>query len=267
MPELPEMETYRQLLNEKIKGKKIKDVTINREKSVNTSSSWFVQSVKDHVVLSVDRRAKFLIFELSNGMKLVLHLMLGGFMYLGSEEDSPERTKQIILSFDEGNLYFIGLRLGYLHLHDDQSLATVFEKIGPEPLASDFSFSDFESLLHHRRSMLKTLLVDQSFLAGIGNCYSDEICFQAQLRPDKKINELTNKQQESLFRAIQNTLNSGISQGGYMETPLFENDTRTGKYKVLVYDRKDEPCYRCNEPIILDKIASKKSFYCLTCQT
>jgi formamidopyrimidine-DNA glycosylase len=266
MPELPEMETYKRLLNEKIQGKLITNVEINREKSINVAPDQFTQEVKNTSVIAVERRAKHLIFKLSSGKNLVLHLMLGGWMYFGNDDDQPERTKQIILTFSNGKLYFIGLRLGYLHLFDEQQLKEEFAKLGPEPLDQRFTSPSFLEQVKSRRGMLKTTLVNQSFIAGIGNCYSDEICFDAKLLPTRKMNDLNEVETSNLFNGIISALNRGINQGGYMDDPFFKGDLLTGSYQTLVYDREGEPCYTCNSKIILEMISSKKTFYCPNCQ-
>lgn len=267
MPELPEMETYKRLLNENLKGQTISKVVINREKSVNIPATAFINEVENTIISSVERRAKHLVFNLNSGKKLVLHLMLGGLLYYGKEEDSPDRTKQIIFLFKNENLYFIGLRLGYLHLYAQDQLETFFQKLGPEPLNPSFTTDSFEKLISNRRSMLKTLLVNQSFIAGIGNCYSDEICFESKLLPNKKANELLPPQKENLYKAIKKVLLSGIAQGGYMDNPFTIDDSLTGGYKTLVYDRKGLTCYRCNNKIKQDEVSSKKCFYCPICQS
>ncbi|MGO4886417.1 Fpg/Nei family DNA glycosylase [Anaerobacillus sp. MEB173] len=266
MPELPEMETYKRLLHERVRGKKIDQVIINREKSINVPVPSFLAEVQSATVVEVERKAKHLLFHLNSGKTLLLHLMLGGWMYFGPDEDSPDRTKQIILSFQNGNLYFIGLRLGYLHLVDEQYLKEELADLGPEPLDPAFTKEGFFEHIRNRRGMLKTTLVNQSFLSGIGNCYSDEICFQAQLHPATKADELTDVQKLSLYEAIRQILQSGIAQGGYMDHPFFMGDQLTGGYKTLVYDREDQPCFRCKNPIQLEELSSKKSFFCPVCQ-
>ncbi|WP_078427099.1 Fpg/Nei family DNA glycosylase [Alkalihalobacterium alkalinitrilicum] len=266
MPELPEMETYKKLLNEKISGNVISHVIVNREKTININVEPFQQQLLNKKVLQVKRRAKHLIFELDSGMNLLLHLMLGGWIYFGNEQDEPDRTKQVILSFPEGNLYFIGLRLGYLHLLNPQQLQGKLSEIGQEPLDPNFTYDSFLQLIASRRGMLKTTLINQSFLAGIGNCYSDEICFQAKLKPTNKFNDLNELQTKNLYHSIITILQSGIQQGGYMDSPFTNNDPLTGGYRTLVYDKEGQPCPRCNTPIILEHVSSKKTFYCRICQ-
>ncbi|RXJ04161.1 Fpg/Nei family DNA glycosylase [Anaerobacillus alkaliphilus] len=266
MPELPEMETYKQFLNMKMKGKPITNIVINREKSINVPVALYTNEVTNTTVLEIQRRAKHLIFRLSSGKNLVLHLMLGGWMFFGNEDDSPDRTKQIILSTPTGDLYFIGLRLGYLHLLDDKQLHEEFAKLGPEPLDAELSQEAFLDLVKNRRGMLKTTLVNQSFIAGIGNCYSDEICFVAKIKPTRKLNELTEQEKTNLYIGMKKALLRGIEQGGYMDDPFFKGDTLTGSYQTLVYDREGKPCLQCGTNIVLEIISSKKTFYCPNCQ-
>ncbi|WP_216827736.1 DNA-formamidopyrimidine glycosylase [Alkalihalobacterium elongatum] len=266
MPELPEMENYKNLLNQKINGKIISNVTVTREKTINTNVELFRQSVINKRVTKVSRRAKHLIFELDSGMNLLLHLMLGGWMYYGDEHDQPDRTKQVTLSFGTNQLFFIGLRLGYLHLLNEQQLQEEFKELGPEPLDPIFTYESFLDLVQKRKGMLKTTLVNQSFIAGIGNCYSDEICFQAQLNPKNKFNDLSEQQIKALYDAMMTIFHSGIQQGGYMDSPFTKEDQLTGKYQTLVYDREGQPCPRCNGTIILEQVSSRKTFFCPKCQ-
>ncbi|EDL65506.1 Fpg/Nei family DNA glycosylase [Bacillus sp. SG-1] len=269
MPELPEMENYKNLLSERILNKQISEVEIGREKSINVPVDEFTHLVKNRTIKKVTRRAKHLLFHLDNDVVLLLHLMLGGWMFYGSEQEKPDRTIQIRLSFGIQHLYFIGLRLGYLHLYKDlDEAAKELDDLGPEPITPPFSVEQFLDLAGKRRGSLKTTLVNQRFLAGIGNCYSDEICFHAAIMPGRKFNELSQHETRQLFQSMQFILNDAIASGGYMEEPLFPGDNLTGGYnsKCRVYDREGEPCIRCGSQIIKDKISSKKTFYCGNCQ-
>ncbi len=268
MPELPEMETYKKLLTEKILGKTITDIEVNREKSINVSSLEFVQEIKGKQIIKIDRRAKHLIFSLNSGKHLLLHLMLGGWMYLGNEHDNPERTKQVVLSFGDMNLYFIGLRLGYLHLLEEQDLQQKFSDLGPEPLEPDFTFDAFQDMLQSKRGKLKTTLTDQKTISGIGNLYSDEICFEAKIRPTVTVNSLDGDSMFSVYNSIHTVLQNAVYLGGYMENLLFLSDQHTGGYNnhILVYDREGEKCRRCGGTIVKIELNSRKCFYCPDCQ-
>ncbi|UFJ40242.1 endonuclease VIII [Brevibacillus humidisoli] len=268
MPELPEMETYRKLLTEKISGRRITRVMINREKSVNLPVAAFVDAVQQRSLLSVERRAKHLLFRLDNGTVLLLHLMLGGFLYYGSQQEKLDRTAQVVLCFGEDKLFFHGLRLGYLHLLSTDAVDEKLDPLGPEPLALSFDEQSLRQRLVGKRGMLKPTLTDQSFIAGIGNCYSDEICFQAQLKPMRKCNQLQEGDIARLYRSITGVLTKAVSLGGYMENPLFAGDSLTGGYNrhCLVYDREGEPCLRCGSPIRREKLSARKTFFCPVCQ-
>jgi formamidopyrimidine-DNA glycosylase len=266
MPELPEMENYKLLLSRLIVNKPIKNITITREKTINQEAEIFRKGVLNHAIVSIERRAKHLLFILDSGSVLLLHLMLGGSMFYG--EEALHRTAQVILHFDESNLYFLGLRLGYLHLHTSDEVKHVLAKLGPEPLDSHFKLEDFLQRLKGRRTNLKVTLVDQSVVSGIGNCYSDEICFTAQLLPTRRVNSLTEEEQKRLYQAMRTVLKEAIHFGGYMDAPLYEGDRLTGQFdaKCRVYDRGGEPCVSCGNPLIKDEVSSKKCYYCRHCQ-
>ncbi|CAG7648218.1 Fpg/Nei family DNA glycosylase [Paenibacillus allorhizosphaerae] len=268
MPELPEMENYRGLLSGRMIGRTIAAVEIDREKSINVSPEQFRREVVGQAVSRIDRRAKHLLFHLTNRRVLVLHLMLGGMMFYGRLEDKPDRSVQVRLSFGEEHLFFIGLRLGYLHLHDEEELGTLFSKLGPEPYDPQLTPERMADRLRLKNSTLKNSLVDQSVLAGIGNCYSDEICFHAGLLPARRTSSLSAHDFATLYVSMKELLTEATRFGGYMEMPLFAGDTLTGGFdeRCRVYDREGEPCERCGNPIARQEVSSKKSFCCLHCQ-
>ncbi|WP_346234973.1 bifunctional DNA-formamidopyrimidine glycosylase/DNA-(apurinic or apyrimidinic site) lyase [Lysinibacillus telephonicus] len=266
MPELPEMETYKTLLGSLIGGLKVTNVVIRREKSINVPVDSFTKQVTNQTIKTINRRAKYLIFQLQDGSCLLLHLMLGGWMFFGKEEDQPDRTIQVKLSFGEQHLFFIGLRLGYLHLLSPEEVKEEFKKLGPEVLDPQFTMDAFQHLMKKRKGTIKTTLMNQEVLAGIGNGYSDEILWHAEIRPDKKINDIDNQQLSRLYHSIQYILKKGIEQGGYMENPLYKGDGKTGGYQFYVYDREGKECSRCNATIIKTKISSRKTYFCPNCQ-
>lgn len=268
MPELPEMETYRMLLTPRLVGSPINRVIITRDKSINTDADTFTSTVVGQRVTRISRRAKHLLFHLENDYVLLLHLMLGGSMFWGTGEEKPDRTVQVELSFGHEALHFIGLRLGYLHLHRTSEAEKLLKKLGPEPLDPDFGEESFRAIVKRKRGYLKPMLVDQSVLSGIGNCYSDEICFDAGILPQRRIEALVEDDITRLYRFMRSTLTEAIAYGGYMDMPLFSGDTLTGGFdsRCRVYDREGEPCVRCGTPIARVDFASKKSYSCPGCQ-
>lgn len=267
MPELPEMENYRQQLTRRIVNETVTGVQVTRPKSLNISPEAFAQNLIGNRVVRIERRAKHLLFHLASNDVLLLHLMLGGWMFYGTDSEKPDRTVQIELQFGALRLYFIGLRLGYLHVHHPEEIIKLLNKLGPEPL--EINLLQFRHALRLKKGTLKVTFVDQSFLSGIGNCYSDEICFEAGILPTRKVNALSEEDHLKLFQAMQTILREAIQAGGYMEEPLFVGDRLTGQYneRCRVYDRKDEPCFRCGKLIVQIELSSRKCFYCANCQS
>ncbi|MGU3473262.1 Fpg/Nei family DNA glycosylase [Paenibacillus sp. D51F] len=269
MPEYPEMDHYRMLLGASVAGQRIRKVAVEREKSVNLPAGEFVSRLEGRTIWFVERRGKHLIFHLDNGERLLLHLMLGGWMFYGSEEERPDRTVQVQLDLDSGNLYFIGLRLGYLHLLSAKETEGKLAALGPEPFDPRLTLAAFTSrLLAKKRSALKTVLVDQSVIAGIGNCYSDEIAWEAKLRPDAKLGGLSEESFARLYDAMHSMLLEARTRGGYMENPFQAGDESTGGYNddCKVYDRPGGECYRCGGTIEQHEMSSRKVFFCPDCQ-
>nr|WP_042355502.1 DNA-formamidopyrimidine glycosylase [Bacillus rubiinfantis] len=268
MPELPEMENYKIILNQRVAGQVITGITVTREKSINVNVDLFRKSVLNQKVVTVNRRGKHILFQLDNNSVLLLHLMLGGWMFYGTDAEKPKRTIQVQLSFGEENLYFIGLRLGYLHLYSPAEVENRLAHLGPEPLAAEFTKEEFLKTLALKHGRLKTTLLDQEFIAGIGNCYSAEICFDACIKPVRDIDELHEKERIRLFNSMKSILEKGVRYGGYMEHPFFNGDIVTGGFQdqCLIYDREGQTCKRCGTIIVMEMVSSRKTFYCPNCQ-
>ncbi|MNJ46677.1 Formamidopyrimidine-DNA glycosylase [compost metagenome] len=269
MPELPEMENYRIQLSKHILDLPITNVAINREKSVNIEANAFKSALMGGQVIFIERRGKHLLFHLDNGRRLLLHLMLGGLLYLGSPEDRPNRTTQIEITFgSELVLYFIGLRLGYLHLHTAKETEQLMSDLGPELLDRRMNEEKFKAIFRKRRGSLKTALVNQEIVAGIGNCYADEIAYAAELRPSAKLQNFNEEDLSRLYAAAREVLLNATEAGGYIELPMTQDDQLTGGFneRCQVYDREGEKCFRCGDNIVKTEIAGKKVFYSPGCQ-
>lgn len=268
MPEWPEMEHYRRLLSETVAGRVLTAAEINREKSINVPSTEFGRRVTGRRLTAVDRRAKMLLFRLEGGDTLLLHLMLGGALSYGTDAEKPDRTVQVKLSFGGEHLYFIGLRLGYLHLYRPEELADRLRELGPEPFDPGFDAAALADRLRRYRRPLKVLLTDQSVIAAIGNCYSDEICFAAGLHPARKPASLSDADIQRLHHGMTSVLGEALARGGYMEIPFSPGDIKTGGYipHLRVHDRADDPCVRCGTAIVRLELSGKKTFCCPRCQ-
>lgn len=268
MPEFPEMENYRRLLSQHIINVPITCVTVNRDKTINVETEAFAQALLGARVVFVERRAKYILFHLYDGRRLLLHLMLGGMLFYGTEDERPARSTQVEIAFGDKILYFIGLRLGYLHLVSVKEGEALMGKLGPELLDRRMTLERFEDLLKKRRGALKTTLVNQHVFAGIGNCYADEIAYEAGLLPTALIQGLTKDSITRLYNAVRKVLIEATEIGGYMEIPFMTGDTVTGSYndQCKVYDREGELCHRDGGTIVKIELSGRKVFYCPDCQ-
>lgn len=269
MPELPEMENYRIQLSRHILDLPMSDIIVHREKSINVEPDQFAKELSGRQVIFVERRGKHLLFHLDNGKRLLLHLMLGGLLYLGTKEDRPERSTQVEITFGPDLvLYFIGLRLGYLHLHSAKEAEELLSHLGPELLDRRMNEERFIRLLSKRRGSLKSALVNQDVVAGIGNCYADEIAFAAELLPSVKLQNMSEEDFSRLYKATREVLLEATEAGGYLEMPLTKDDTLTGGSNDLcrVYDREGETCPRCGDIIVKTELNGRKVFYSPGCQ-
>ncbi|MBB6730345.1 Fpg/Nei family DNA glycosylase [Cohnella zeiphila] len=271
MPEWPEMDTYRRLLSPLVCGRTIAAAEVNREKTINEPTAEFQAAVIGRTVLFVERRGKHLLFHLDDGNRLLLHLMLGGWLYYGTEPEAGKESGsyQVVLTFEDGNrLFFGGLRLGYLHRLSAKSALEHLKPLGPDPFDPRLTPEAFAKRLGTRRGRLKSALVDQKLISGVGNCYSDEICFDAEVQPTAAIPELEPETKLRLYRSMRKVLEEAAENGGYMDHKFTADDTFVGGYdnKCRVYDREGEACVRCGEAIRLEIVNSRKMFYCPSCQ-
>lgn len=269
MPEWPEMEIYRRLLSERLCGHAITSAEVNRAKTINEPVETFRQALIGKRVLFVERKGKQIVFHLDDGNRLLLHLMLGGWLYYGTEGPKHDEAFQVILGFDDGNrLYFGGLRLGYLHRLSAKSVLEQLKAIGPDPFDPRLTPDAFHSRLKAKRGKLKSALTDQKWLSGIGNCYADEIAFHARLHPEVDVKSIDREQSDRLYASMHNVLEEATAQGGYMDRPFASDDMLLGGFNehCRVYDREGQPCVACGTPIEKDELGGRKVFYCPSCQ-
>lgn len=271
MPEIPEIETIRYHLENKTCNKTVEAVTVNREKALNVSVEAFSEAIKGQRITSVRRRAKQIIISLSNRNSLIIHFMLEGnarFFYSHEEVDG---TPSVLLLFDSGErLGFFKINLGYIHLTATTDLEKMSElaDLGPEPLDDDFTVDKFIALLNERKGMIKPLLMDQKFLAGIGNVYSNETLFCSGIMPTRKVKQIEEDEQVKLYHCIRDILHRAIKLGGVYEEKFATDDTLTGGFEsqLKVAYRTGKPCYVCNNTIETKRVGGRNAFFCPVCQ-
>ncbi len=278
MPELPEVETIKLELNKLIAGKKIKSVDINLPKQVQGDRKKFLKVVAGAKVRAVRRRAKIIIFDLANGWHLIFHLKLTGqLIYQGHQEKSgknqgvlPNKYSHVIFNFSDGSkLFFNDLRqFGWVRLVADKELEKINAEFGPEPLDKNFTFEKFKNILSKKKSVIKVLLMDQSFLAGIGNIYAQEALFCAGIKPTRPAHKISEHELRKLYNCLRQILKLAIGKKGTSADNYVDAFGREGKMinYLKVYGRLGEKCKRCRAILKQIKQGARSTVYCGECQ-
>jgi len=265
MPELPEVETIKRDLQQTILGKKISKVCLYNPKVIREPEpSKFKKFLEGLKIKNVFRRAKLLIFELSSGKFLTAHLkMTGQLVYPGGGKNS-----RVAIQFSDGTtLDFNDQRLfGELRLVDDWKKLKFVQELGPEPF--DLTFSDFRDMLSKRKTAIKPLLMDQTFISGIGNLYAAEILFRAKVNPQRAAQSLTEKEKEAVYKEAKDVLNKAIKHGGSSVDDYVRLSGKPGNYARFhqVYDRVGKPCFVCKKPIKRIAQGGRGTYFCAKCQ-
>ena len=273
MPELPEVETIRNQLGRLIVGKKIGKIDVSLPRMVKLSLDKFRKIVVGSKIKNVSRRAKILIFELSNGWSILIHLKLSGRLIFRRKgeplKDEDKKWNHLIYYFsDASRLFHNDLRqFGYVKLIETDKLADFFkkEKLGPEPLKKNFTFDDFSAILKRKpKAKIKQFLMDQQNIAGIGNIYSDEILFFAGVHPLKRIADLKPEESKKIFEGIKKILPEALKFQGSSVDLYLNALGKEGEYMphLKVYGREGEKCKKCGGAIQRLKIGSRSDHYC-----
>ncbi len=270
MPELPEVETIaRDLRRANLPGQTFTGVHVFWDRTVASPDvTSFRARLAGQAVDSVARRGKFLRFELSDVQTLLIHLRMTGRLYLAPAAEATRPHLRVSFDLGDGRqLRFHDMRkFGRMYLTADPD--SILGKLGPEPLDGTFRVGDLQNLLAGRKMMLKPLLLDQRFIAGIGNIYADEALFLAGLHPQRHANTLTPAEGAALFHAIREVLTLALGNRG---TTLNDYRTVTGKPgenqdSLLVFRRTGEPCPRCGQPIERLVVGGRGTHICPHCQ-
>ena len=268
MPELPEVETVARSIEPDVVGRIIVAADVRWARTVATPSlKKFKQQIQGQRILGVSRRAKYIILQLEN-YNLLIHLRMSGDLTVRKGKIQAETHDRVILSLrgkrgEESRLAFNDTRkFGRIWLTAEPE--TVLGKLGPEPLGKEFTPQWFHENLHKRSRQLKPLLLDQTFLAGVGNIYADESLHMAKLHPLGLSNAVTLKQATVLCEAIKSVLKEGIRRNGASIDWVY----RGGEYQnyFRVYDREGKPCLVCGTEIQKFTVGQRGTHVCPKCQ-
>ena len=265
MPELPDVENYKRYLNATALHKKILGVNIGSRKILRgVSGPGLKRALQGRRMKRTRRRGKHLLVALDDGTWLTLHFgMTGRLAYFKDLDDDPEYDR-LRLDFSNGyHLAFENQRLfGRVGIVPDADAFIATQKLGPDAMDPSLSRGAFLELMKGRKGAIKSVLMDQALLAGIGNIYSDEILFQARLHPKTLVQRLNDKELSALYRTIRRVLKVAIERGAGSE----ELVGRLPATYLLPHRKEGEKCPRCGGAIKTLKIASRTAYYCPRCQ-
>lgn len=274
MPELPEVETIRRGLEPRLTGRRILRVELNRPDLRFPFPANFARRIKGRAILSVERRAKYLLFGLENGLVLLSHLgMSGRYGFAGEQQERHEgKHGHVVFHLDNGAklIYSDPRRFGFMDLIEAGSQADnrFLRDLGIEPLGNQFSGPWLAQALRGRRSPIKAALLDQRIVAGLGNIYVCEALFRAGLSPRRLANTLAGARTERLADAVRAVLEAAIAAGGSSLRDFAAADGGLGYFQhgFDVYDREGEACKRCNKKIQRIVQSGRSTFFCPKCQ-
>lgn len=271
MPELPEVETVRRKLVLKLKGKTIKSITVlHNNVFQNQDIELIKKEISNQTINDILRRGKWLEFELDD-YYLLSHLRMEG-KYVYRDIDSDIEKHQLVLFNinDEFSLRYRDVRkFGKMYLVKKEELdKSPISKLGLEPWDKNLTPEYLKDKYKNKRLPIKTVLLDQEIITGIGNIYADEILFLSKINPYKKAKELNNKELQSIIDNTKKVLDKAIEDGGTTIRSYTSEEGVEGKNQnnLYVHMRANEKCFKCHSIIIKDKIGGRGTYYCPNCQ-
>lgn len=261
MPEYPEVELNKQYINSTCLHREIGSIDLRTKMILeNGTIKDFEQHLAGHAFSSTHRHGKYLFLELDNGDWMVLHFgMTGDLKYFKDVEEEPDYV-QLLIEFTNG--YHLALimprKLGKVGYIPDLSDYIESKGLGPDVMADDFDLETFLEILEGRRGMIKSALMNQEIMAGIGNVYSDEILFQARVHPKAKVNELDRRTLRRIFDCMKDVLNTLV------ETRI-DRDQLPRNY-LLPVRKEGEKCPYCQGEVKNIKVLGRSAYYCPSCQ-
>lgn len=269
MPELPEVETTVRALRLPLVGQTIVDVQTSWPRHIATPDINEMRfRIQGRRIESINRRAKYILLTLSEGETLVVHLKMSGHLAVcdSSEASHPHVHTRFMLGNGKELRFRDQRKFGRIYLVDDPE--QILSGLGPEPLEPAFTAAILHERLSVRKRMIKPLLLDQAFVAGIGNIYANEALFYARISPTRQAHTLNSTESRALHGAIQKALNLGLINGGASIDLYRKPDGSRGNMQneFVVHGREGQPCLQCGTMIHRAVLNSRSVFYCPNCQ-
>lgn len=274
MPELPEVEVIRRYLDTAVRGRVIQNVQILRPQQIERPApADFAKLVTGQTITGFARRGKYLGMHFLSGSRVIFHLrMTGSLVYEPSGRTADRYARAVFSLSDGGLLVFADVRtFGRLYgLNADESDAVIkgLASLGPEPLSEDFSPAYLEAAVKGRKQPIKSFLLDQRRVAGIGNIYADEALFAAHIFPGRPAAGLTAAECQHLQRAVRKVLQDGLKDGGTTFRDYRNGEGGHGHHQehLFVYHREGQPCRICGAPIEKFTLGGRGTHFCPHCQ-
>ncbi|MCA9389327.1 MAG: bifunctional DNA-formamidopyrimidine glycosylase/DNA-(apurinic or apyrimidinic site) lyase [Candidatus Magasanikbacteria bacterium] len=270
MPELPEVETIKRQLNERLVNKRIIGVEVIHSGREFPREALFIDQLKGRKIIAVKRRAKLLIFYFMDGGVMTAHLKMTGKFLFAEKGYEPKKHDHILFYLDDGSIMIWSdvRKFGFVNLLTDEQLEDEIADYGPEPLEHEIQILA-DALKRHSTRAIKSVLLDQKVIAGIGNIYADESLFRARIHPSTRAHLLTDEQRFFLAKEIQLVLTESIEQKGTSANDYIDTQGERGGFLSLlrVYGRAGEKCVSCKKTTI-QKItqAGRGTHFCPKCQ-
>ncbi|HEY1331661.1 MAG TPA: bifunctional DNA-formamidopyrimidine glycosylase/DNA-(apurinic or apyrimidinic site) lyase [Actinomycetota bacterium] len=279
--ELPEVEVVRRDLERDVVGKRIKEVDVRPQRNAmrvirrHARRKEFADRLEGRKVTRVDRKGKYVLMHLEGGEVLVVHFGMAGQFLRGNKRQPLPLHTHVVIDFTQGgDLRYVDPRtFGEMFVADADALGKVKEldHIAIDPLEDTFTWQQFSAELARRASKLKPLLMDQKFVSGLGNIYSDEVLFAAGLRHDRMSDSLSSQEVRRLYRAMREVVQDAIRYRGTTldDEAYVDLFGKPGEFQneLKVYGRKGLPCRRCRTPIEAVKVSGRTSYFCPQCQS
>ncbi len=288
MPELPEVETVKLGLEKVIRAKKILTTEIFWKKSFPYSTKFLQDNLYQQKIIKVRRRAKILIIDLENSFSLLFHLkMTGQIIFVkndkrvagGHPNDSfihglPDKSTRVVFNFNDGSKLFFNdqRKFGWIKFLPTAEIKQekFMMSVGPEPLTDRWTWQELKArAMRHQNSKIKTTILDQTVVAGVGNIYAVESLWQAKIHPLKLVKDLKDSEWKKLWQAIRETMTQSIKSGGSSLKNYVKADGQKGDYLKLfakLYNKEGNKCPRCKTLITKIKVAGRGTYLCAQCQ-
>lgn len=270
MPELPEVETVKETLKTKLLNKKILSMEVYYDNILSTpKKEEFIKLIKNKTIKDIKRRGKWIMFDLDN-YYLLSHLRMEGKYFIKEKNEDIVKHEHIVFNLDDNTklVYKDVRKFGKMYLIKKEEINDIgpLKDIGLEPWDEKLDNKYLKEKFKNKKLPIKTVLLDQSIVAGIGNIYADEILFLSHIYPEKKCNELTTKELDEIIKNTKEVLEHAIKMGGTTIRSYTSVNGINGLFQQELYVHTKKICKKCNSEIIKIKVNQRGTYYCPKCQ-